>query len=279
MTVQHRQNLFLDTSSVVAASQWDELLRLQVDLFFPYELDWLADNEAWKRARDILDVGCGNGYYLSKLKALHADKTYHGMDVSAELITLAKQQHRAPGIEFATGDFLKGEIGRRYDAILLRFVVQHLDSFSLIAERAAAMLRPGGTVIIIEPNFAQSRIWPAAPLFTGLLAAFEQRQDTLGRLRAHLGELPAMIDQLAGWRIAYDRSVFVPAVGPFRGTKTIATFQRWIDLCERVSGLDYPFDDTRSEIAQWSDGAATYSRIALRITQIAFEPEPAALVN
>jgi cyclopropane fatty-acyl-phospholipid synthase-like methyltransferase len=60
---------FLDTSSIDALADWNDLLRLQVEVFAADELAFLARFAAWQNAMGVLDVGCGNGLYLSALPA------------------------------------------------------------------------------------------------------------------------------------------------------------------------------------------------------------------
>src|SRR5262245_48349149 len=117
MTVQTRPSAFLDTSTHEAAGRWDDLLTLQVDLFPQQEAAHLATLAAWRRARSVVDVGCGNGYYLSRLSALHPDKRLTGIDVSPELIAHAACRHGSARVAFERRDYLRE--GAPADAIVL----------------------------------------------------------------------------------------------------------------------------------------------------------------
>src|SRR3954451_2995049 len=108
MTAQHRRNDFLDTSTTPASDQWDDLLSLQVELFLPQELDFLRGHPAWRAASTVLDVGCGNGYYLAQLQSFFPEKAYIGIDVSRELIDVAHRRYARDGIRFKHDDFFNG---------------------------------------------------------------------------------------------------------------------------------------------------------------------------
>jgi hypothetical protein len=53
--IVNQHSAFLDTSSKAALSQWDDLLRLQVDLFFPQERAYLGTFAPWQAARHVLE--------------------------------------------------------------------------------------------------------------------------------------------------------------------------------------------------------------------------------
>jgi trans-aconitate methyltransferase len=270
-TLPHNANRLIDTSERAAVDEWDELLGLQVDLFAAVEFNCLSRMEAWAHAQSVLEVGCGNGRYLAQLRSRFPKKDYVGIDLSPGLIAIANQRHRRSGLRFEQGDFLGTRPLPRCDLMILRFVVQHLDSFDAIIKRAAEGLEPKGSVIIIECDVARSAVSPPMPLFSGLLAAFEAHQSAEGRLRARLDQLATVIESLNAWRIASDAWISVSARGPFLGTKTEAVFEKWIDLCERAGGFAYPFDETREEVARWGHDGAASSMIALRMVELAYD--------
>ncbi|MFO1184508.1 MAG: class I SAM-dependent methyltransferase [Bauldia sp.] len=270
MTVQHRPNTFLDTSTDTASAQWDDLLNLQVDLFLPQELDYLRHDPVWHSASDVLDVGCGNGYYLSRLQSFFPAKSYVGMDVSPELIRVAEGAHARQGIRFYRKDFFNDADENTYDVILLRFVLQHLSDFPAILAGAERRLRFGGSLFVIEPSLAESETWPPTPLFLGVFEAFERRQAELGRLRMDVGRIGGLVDGRPGWSVTRESVVSVPGIGPFAGSKTMAAFGRWVDLCERAAGFDYPFAAVRAEIAEWGRNPSAFSRIVLRVVRLTY---------
>lgn len=272
MNVDLPHTRFLETSSDRATRQWDDLLTLQVDLFLAHEVDLLQSIDSWSAAQSVVDVGCGNGYYLSRLQAMHRDKTCVGIDLSKELIAIARQRYTRHDLDYAQMDFLSGEDLPVCDFILLRFVVQHLQDFDLVLKRASRALEDGGGLLILESDLAASVVRPSMPLFSGLLQAFEAHQAKVGALRTRIKELPAVAAATPGWRVALDRTVAIPAVGPFLGSRTLAVFVKWVDLCETSGDFDYPFEDTRNELRKWAALDSASSRISLRALLLSFQP-------
>jgi len=265
MTAPTRRNVFLDTSTSEAAGRWDELLTLQVDLFLHQEATHLATLTPWRNARSVVDVGCGNGYYVSRLAALHPDKTFTGVDISPELIAHAGRRHGSARVRFERRDFVR-DSAPPADAIILRFVLQHLPDLGIVLAQARRALPADGKLIVIDPDFAASNCSPPIPIFTGMFAAFEAWRAGLGLLRGGGLDLAARVAAFPEWRILSDERVNVVQAPPFRRSTMAATFGAWINLCERAGGFDYPFDQVQDELAAWSERVEATSSVALRVT-------------
>ncbi|HYU20986.1 MAG TPA: class I SAM-dependent methyltransferase [Chloroflexota bacterium] len=101
--------------------------------------------------RRILDVGCGLGMYVEKLRRYSKD--VYGVDVDPEKVSLAGTwlpnilESPAESLPFPDGSF---------DVILLNEVLEHVDDDRLSILEAYRCLRPGGQVVIYAPN----RLYP-----------------------------------------------------------------------------------------------------------------------
>jgi 2-polyprenyl-3-methyl-5-hydroxy-6-metoxy-1,4-benzoquinol methylase len=99
----------------------------------------------------ILDAGCGTGNYSVELM----QRGFHvtGVDRSSQLLMLARKNAEAAGLEilFDNGDILTLNIGRRYDAVLCRGVLNDLveerDRIQVFRSFAAS-LRFGGLLVL-----------------------------------------------------------------------------------------------------------------------------------
>jgi ubiquinone/menaquinone biosynthesis C-methylase UbiE len=97
------------------------------------------------RQLSLLDVGCGTGWYLSRLKNGFAQAV--GVDVSLGMLSIARE--RAPWAEFVQADLQELPFNApRFDAILCTRVLSHIPSARLAVAKIARVLRPGGIVII-----------------------------------------------------------------------------------------------------------------------------------
>ena len=137
-------------------------------------LDWAGVARARHRVAgeargDILEIGIGSG---RNLHVYPADATVHGIDPSAAALALAE----ARGRDLGRAPVLAiGDAGRlpypdaSFDAIVATFVLCSVDDVDATLREARRVLRPGGTVRLLEharshhPRLAraQGRLAPA----------------------------------------------------------------------------------------------------------------------
>lgn len=263
---------FLDTTARQSADDWDQLLAHQVDLLFADELLMLRGLPAWTSARRVIDAGCGNGYYLSRLAAFFPEKEYLGIDISPELTAAAAIHH--PELTFETGDFFSVD-AEPADVIVMRFLVQHLKDFGEILRGAECMLRPGGSLIIIESDLSRSEIRPMPPGFLRMLIAYATASASQGGLKGELltniGKLIADTNQ--PWDVTVEHEAHTVRVGPFEDGKLVSVFGKWVDLAERSAMFAFDFDGVRAELCSWSRQSASFVNLSTRM----FVLEPRAL--
>ena len=99
----------------------------------------------------ILDIGCGLGMYVEKLRRFSTD--VYGVDVDADKV--AEASERLPNIYQAPGEALPFG-NESFDVILLNEVIEHVDDDRMTICEAYRCLRPGGQIIIYAPN----RLYP-----------------------------------------------------------------------------------------------------------------------
>jgi 2-polyprenyl-3-methyl-5-hydroxy-6-metoxy-1,4-benzoquinol methylase len=98
--------------------------------------------------RNLLDIGCGTGYFPAYMKK----KGYEvaGVEVDPKAREFAKNEFGLP--VYPPEEFLKDEIDGKFNVITLWHVLEHLDDFNLYLERMLEHLAPGGTLVIALPN-------------------------------------------------------------------------------------------------------------------------------
>jgi len=107
------------------------------------DLAWMRENGAAGR---LLDVGCGTGEFLDV--ASRAGFRVAGVEPSPTASAIAAERH--PVIR---GELLKTDLGgRRFDAVTLWSVLEHVPSPSEVLARAAALLEPGGILALRVPD-------------------------------------------------------------------------------------------------------------------------------
>lgn len=111
----------------------------------------LIDEYAPLRGRKILDVGCGIGTYVHKLRQF-SDQVY-GIDIESERI--AEGGRLLPNLMVAAAErppFVSGS----FDVILLHEVLEHVEDDRQVVAEAYRLLAPGGRMVIFAPN----RLYP-----------------------------------------------------------------------------------------------------------------------
>jgi SAM-dependent methyltransferase len=96
----------------------------------------------------LLDVGCGDGSFLVRMKSRGWDVA--GVDFDAKAIATAKRKH---GLNLHHGDLAQVNFpGDKFDAITLNHVIEHVPlPLDLLAE-CRRILKPGGRLIVVTPN-------------------------------------------------------------------------------------------------------------------------------
>jgi 2-polyprenyl-3-methyl-5-hydroxy-6-metoxy-1,4-benzoquinol methylase len=121
--------------------------------YFARRLD-LVERHAGGRGR-LLDVGCSTGLLLEQARA--RGWQVEGVELSRALADAARR--RNPGVTIHESDFLAwgDEARARYDAVVAIDVFEHVLAPGDFVGRAAALLRPGGVVLVQTPNAGSLR--------------------------------------------------------------------------------------------------------------------------
>jgi len=126
-----------------------ESARLLID--FGYVLQ-LLDLHA---GTTLCELGCGSGW-MTRFAARHGVHA-EGYDISPEMIEIAREQAAAEGLEvtFEAADMEQLELGRRFDTCLLYDTLHHSRRADLVLASAHRALKPGGRLLLAEPNWKQ----------------------------------------------------------------------------------------------------------------------------
>ena len=99
----------------------------------------------------ILDIGCGIGTFVQRLRQFSGD--VYGVDIDAE--RLRQGAARLPNLALAVGEHLP-YAAETFDVILLHEVLEHVKDDAATLREATRVLRPGGHICIFCPN----RLYP-----------------------------------------------------------------------------------------------------------------------
>ncbi len=166
---------------------WDVFLKGQAELFLDGgEMQWLSQNQWWLESKNVLELGCGNGFYLSRLAAQFTDKQFQGVDILPASIKQAKELFRESRVSFYEGDCELSDPQRKSsaDGVIFRLTLQHLKNPFLALEHAWDILTPGGHLLIVDACDSarkSSHLIPAVENFTRLVIERQQLGKNRGK--------------------------------------------------------------------------------------------------
>jgi SAM-dependent methyltransferase len=99
----------------------------------------------------ILDVGCGIGTYVRRLREL--SEHVYGIDVDEQRVRRGSLS--LPNLALAAGEHMPFP-NDSFDAILLHEVIEHVSDDRATLREACRVARPGGKVVVYAPN----RLYP-----------------------------------------------------------------------------------------------------------------------
>lgn len=119
----------------------------------PFLMEWCEP----VAGKDVLDLGCGEGYFARGLRRRGAASIL-GIDISPEMVRAAREQERIEplGIDYAAGDAtdLARLADGSFDLVVAVFLFNYLDREHTAATMAEVhrVLRPGGRFVFGVPH-------------------------------------------------------------------------------------------------------------------------------
>lgn len=100
-----------------------------------------------KKQESLLELGCGQGYFLEKF--LHYSKQITGVDIGKELIEIAKNKNK--DIKYFVGSAEDPQIlsGETFDVIIIVLAIQNMKHLNLVVENISRLLKSSGRVYLV----------------------------------------------------------------------------------------------------------------------------------
>jgi 2-polyprenyl-3-methyl-5-hydroxy-6-metoxy-1,4-benzoquinol methylase len=226
-------------------------------------------SEALGPAARILDIGAAQGNFSLQLAEMGYEVTWN--DLRGELVDYVRLKHEHGKLHFAVGNAFELQFPRPFDAVLISEIIEHVAHPDEFLARVAALLRPGGYVVMTTPNGGYFR--NRRPRFSdcpdpSVYEAVQFRPDSDGHIfLLHVDEVRQLAAS-AGLRV--DRlQLFTNSLtnGHVKLGRALKVLPR--SFVERVERLTQrlPLSITRRLMVQMAvrlqkPGAVAYSRLA-----------------
>lgn len=110
---------------------------------------------------NILDVGCGDGYYLHLLSKLGIKLKLTGTDFDPNALASAKRNLKGKNIKLFQADLMKKLPfeNSSFDKVVMSEVTEHLPNDVKGLKEIKRILRPGGVLVLTVPNANYPILW------------------------------------------------------------------------------------------------------------------------
>jgi len=251
-----------NTHSLRLQELWDELQILQADFAISQELPIYYQSPVWHESKNILDVGCGNGHYLELLNNYFPNKDYYGVDVSGELISLAKERLTEEKFKFIACNYFSYQ--GMHDVVVMRLFLQHLPDPIAVINHTASLLKPGGMVFIIDSLDSIRYYYPPMPEFNSFFNTYRIHQLEKQLDRDVISNLVAKFESENNWECTINQDILIPTTINGNKDRFCRVFSLFVDMVEEIGELNYPFHSVRNDIANWKNNSG-YAQIGLKL--------------
>jgi SAM-dependent methyltransferase len=216
-------------------------LALMSELLDPTErrnIQQLGLRPGWR----CLEVGSGNG---SIAQWLASQVGASGHVVASDLDTSFIAELTAPNLEVRQLDIVRGTVEQNhYDLVVTRAVLHHLVNPKLVLERMLGALKPGGTLLVTEPDML-----PATVAEPGVIRKFWHgwfRWAASAGIDYFIGsKIPAILDELGLEQISATGETALFNGGSAWATYLVETIR---ELRPKLAELGHVSDEIMNEL-------------------------------
>jgi len=245
---------------------WDQMQRLQTDFAIAQELSFYYTSPEWQTAKTVLDIGCGNGYYLGRIANRFPEKIYRGIDLSAELVAVAEAESGSRNLSFSCRDLC--EVTDSFDVVLMRLLLQHLDDVPAFLDEVARVTNPGKSAFIIDAHDPVRFFHPEFPEFTTFFAAYSEKERRAGRDRCVENRVRQALASSTAWQLGGITRLVIPSTIPGNMALFAKTYTLLVDLVEEAGEITYDYAAVKEAWRRWSQIPGAYTQVGLNMIRI-----------
>jgi len=187
-----------------------------------------------KKNQSLLELGCGQGYFLEKL--FEKSENLTGVDIGAELISIAQKKN--PKIKYITASADDQTIldGQTFDVIIVVLALQNMKNLNAVVDTVSRLLNPDGRVYLVL-NHPAFRI----PQHSDWVFDTDKHMQSR-RVDAYMSSIDVSIDMNPGSKTkknmtqSFHRPLQVYSKSFMRNNLAITKIEEWISHKESEKG-------------------------------------------
>jgi SAM-dependent methyltransferase len=257
------------TSTYLLAGQTSELerLRLQSEVWEPAGRAFAARLAPPRAAPSALDYGCGVMGWLRVLSEWAGPAgTVTGADIDEKMLSLAREfvaAERLANVALARDDLFASALPRAaFDLVHARFQIAPLGRAGEQLATYRERLRPGGWLVLEDPDWSSWRVHPEAPAVAKLIALIDAGfRAAGGNLGAGPG-LPGLLEPLGD--VVLDAAIVaLPPGHPYLKLplQFAAALRSRLETIVGAGALDAMIADARAELERPHCWGTTFTLI------------------
>lgn len=246
---------------------WEKLLEYQTDFALPLELIFYYQSQGWLESRSVIELGIGNGYYLSKLIEFFPAKEYKGIDINPFYVESARNRflteiNRKINISIELQDLF--DINEKFDCVITRLVVQHLNSIEAFLQQAFRILNPGGTLLIIDSHDSTIFFSPKLPYMEDFLETLRKSEKKHARDRDAAFTIKNVADNF-GLQLTKEMLLTIPSTISDNKEMFLNTYKTVFDIVSQDYRIEFDYPSLKQELNDWFSYPNSYTQIGLHI--------------
>ncbi len=141
-------------------SNLEELLATAGDMALKRRARRIIEELELKKEDKILEVGCGNGYYLNLLNKLDFNLTLIGIDMDELALIDAKKFIKDNKVKLILSDASKLPFqNNSFDKVVISEVIEHVDNEKQVLSEIYRVLKPKGIMALTTCNIDYPLLW------------------------------------------------------------------------------------------------------------------------
>ncbi|MEM1328492.1 MAG: methyltransferase domain-containing protein [Bacteroidota bacterium] len=147
--------------------------------------DYLHHDSIWAAGENVLEVGCGVGAQTVFIASQNPDTHFMAIDIASDSLEQAKEKIAELGLEnvtFQQRDALQlsAKTDGVFDHVFVCYVLEHLPDPLRLLDQLKKVLRPGGSITVIEGDHGSTFFHPDHVAARKLIAAQVKLQAQRG---------------------------------------------------------------------------------------------------